>query len=161
MGKLKSKSYTWQDLWIDSEAKTQDRKINFAIQLLDEIEKHVSAQLTTEKQLEVLYFELNDFAKNEDNLNLIKLNTKLFTRIVISGIEFMGLKHLYEDFLYLGAMIDMKIKRVWNKKEFYETVSGMIKKIKYHKKFITDKLKQKITSEYKEVAGDDFYIYFS
>lgn len=160
MGKLKSKSYTWNDLWLDSNANKQDRKINYAIHLLDEIESLISSQPTTERQLEVLYFEINDFAKNEENLNLIQLNTKLFTRIVISGMEFMNLKHIYEDFLYLGAMIDMKIKRVWNKKEFYETVSGMIKKIKYHKNFITDKLKQKIASEYKESAGDDFYIYF-
>ena len=55
--------------------------------------------------------------------------------LVISGLEFMNLRSACEDFLYLGAMIDLKIKRMWNKVEFYETISGILKKLKKGKGF--------------------------
>lgn len=157
---FKSKKY-WYDLWLDAAASKKERDVNYSIYLLAEIEKAVEGCHDKRKQLETLYFELNDFAENEQDLNLIQLNTKLFTRLVISGLEFMNLRYTCEDLLYLGAMIDLKIKRMWNKKEFYTTISGILKKLKKRTGFLTDDLKIKIRSEYQKIAPDDFSIFFS
>ncbi|MDA9793283.1 hypothetical protein N9B72_01735 [Bacteriovoracaceae bacterium] len=148
-------------LWLDSGGKRHDEKINFIIYLLDEIENKVASQPSKESELRVLYFELQDFARSKEDLNLLQLNTNLFTRLIISGLELMGIKDVHNDFLYIGALIDMKIKRMWRESSFYSTISGMLQQIVSDRNFLPEAVKKKIRSEYSLLAPSDYAHFFS
>jgi hypothetical protein len=148
-------------LWLDSAANRQEEKINFIIYLLEEIENKVASQPSKESELRVLYFELQDFTRSGEDLKLLQLNTNLFTRLIISGLEFMGIKEVHNDFLYIGALIDMKIKRMWKESSFYSTISGMLQQIISNRNFLPESVKEKIRREYSVIAPNDYAHFFS
>jgi len=140
----------YANLWLDSNTLKNpsfdllEKDRDKSLKTLTWLDEELCQCVGTEKYFRVLYKGVKGLL--ERNLSSILWeHGGIMEKIVTSGIDLM---YLGKSYLYVGSMVDLKIREKWSEVKFYSLILSLLNKIKEKIDPISDGVKQKLEMLY-------------